>query len=673
MSSFLLGGLLVASAMVQGFAQTNRQAPPTFTPPPLPSQFSGTSLFAPGMDPNAPAEMVVMVDEPIGQVFKYLEALTGRIVLQQESMPSPTLNFNSQGKLTKAETVRAIETILTLNGVSVTAMGDKFIKAVPTASIRFQSPNIISGSALNLDPSQRHYSKVFEIRHLGLDEVTQIVNNLQTPGLSTQLILKKANSIMVTDSLTNLQQIERVLNKVDVPAKMKSEMVFRTLNYISAVELKDRLLGMSTGPLKNYMDGTSFFEADERTNQIIIVTDPNNMNIIKSVIDNLDVDAAPLTRTEVFYLKHAASDDVASLLNSLVSGQSSVSRDSSQGNKGGPPNVREGDLTPTVTLNSPDAASSNDQFSPYITIESDERSNAIIAFGTASDIRYVDNLISKVDIILAQVKIDVVIAEVNIGDTYKRGIDSFGLNLDDSKEITVGVNQLVSTAGEFVSAVADLPVRVGATLEDFTLNTVFQTAQTDSNVSIISAPTLVTTHNKEATIRAGEKRPIITASSTDSTGTSIRSQVQFQDIGIILTFKPLIGSNGIVQLEIEQTIDSVNGTTLIDGNEQPIVGSRSATSYVSVSDGEIIVLGGLQEVEKRVTEGRLFLLGQIPLLGDWLFSSKRDEEQVQDLVIFIRPQVIYDVNDAKRITDQMIERSEHEDSIRNYLQNNRFE
>lgn len=644
--------------------------PPNFTPPPLPPELRDSTRFAPGLNADDVVNAIVFVDEPVMSVFRYLEELTGKTVLQQESLPTPLLNFNSRGSLTRAEAVQALETILTLNGVSVTSLGDKFIKAVPTASIRYQSPDILVGSTLALPPTQRHYSKVFDIQHLNLDEVTQIVNNLQTPGLSTQLVLRKANAIMVTDSLTNLQQIERLLNRVDVPVKMNTQMIFRTLNYISAEDLKQRLSTMASGPLARYLDGETFFESDDRTNQIIILTHPSNVEIIESVISSLDVDAAPLTRTEVFYLKHAKSEEVASLLNALVSGQSSATRSSSNSSRPVVPRA-EGNAT-EIVRGSTGVEGTTDQFSPYITIESDERSNAIIAFGTSSDIRYISDLIEKVDVILAQVKIDVIIAEVNIGDKYNRGIDSFGVILDETDEITIGINQLLNSEGEVSNIISDLPVRIGATLENFTLSTVFQTAATDSDVTILSAPTLVTTHNKKATISAGEKRPVITGSSTDTTGSSIRSEVKLEDIGIELNVTPLIGSNGVVQLEIEQTIGTVNGTTLIDGNEQPIIGSRSATSYVSVGDGDVIVLGGLQEVRERLIEGRMFLLGQIPLLGDWIFSSKRRENTRLDLVIFIRPQVIYTTEQANQLSREIIRDNVQQSRIDGYLENLRI-
>ncbi|MCG8527743.1 MAG: hypothetical protein MI748_15285 [Opitutales bacterium] len=647
-----------------------RSGPPNFTPPPLPDELSDEQRFTPGLNPSDEFPELVLVDEPFSQVFRLLEELTGKMVLQGSNISNTTIiNFNSNGVLTRKEAVLAIESLLALNGVSITSMGEKFIKAIPTSSIRFSSPDLIEGSTLAMHPSQRLYMKVYELKHVLVDEVTQIVNALITPGLSTMQVFKKNNTVLVADNLSNLQQIERLINRVDVPIEMDSEMIFRTLYYISSEELKERLDRMAQGALGRFLNGETYFEADERTNQIIILTNPNNVPILDQVISSLDVDAAPLTKTEAFYLKHAQAVDVAGLLNSMISGVDTGGRNSNSNT----PNDRGAQPPPNANVSNTrrvsGESSNSDQFSPFITIEADERSNAIIAFGTDSDIRYISNLIDKVDVMLAQVKIDVIIAEVNIGGQHNRGIDSFGLNIDDADEITIGLNQLVDSAGAFAGA-SDLPFRIGSTLENFTLNTVFQTAQSDSDVTILSAPNLVTTHNKKAVIKAGEKRPVITGTTTDTIG--VRSSVDLQDIGIELSFTPLIGSNGVVQLEIEQTIDSVNGTTLIDGNEQPIIGSRSATSYVSVKDEDVIVLGGLQEVENRISEGKMFLLGQIPLLGDWLFSSKKEELQRQDLVIFIRPKVIYNTDDARAIAREVIEKHPTGEQVDSFIEGDGF-
>ncbi len=668
-----LGLSLIVVSLVSG--QPNRP-PPDFLPPPLPQDFQSNAPVSSNYNDDDIVDSLVLVDEPIQQVYRIIEELTGKMIVAQGNAPQVRINFNSRGSLTRKEAILALETLLSLNGITMTSLGEKFLRVVPTSSIRYQSPDMINGSTLDLPPSGRYYAKIYKLNYISVEDAVQIVNNIATPGLHTQVILSKSKALMVVDLLTNLQQIERIFTRVDVPTQLEEEMLFKSLSYISAVELKDRLTNMAQTSLNRYLGGNTFFEADERTNQIIILTQPRNVPLINQIIESLDVDSAPLTKTEVFYIKHAEAKEVATLLNALIRGQTINTGANVPGGATNPANRPETTPNPiqnTANLSARQDLEGQQQFSEYITIESDERSNAVLAYGTASDIRYIADVIDQIDIVLDQVKIDVIIAEVNIGNTNNRGIDRFGINLDSAKEITIGLNQLVGTDNSFGSPAADLPIRVGATLEAFTLNTVFQTAQTDSDVSILSTPSLMTTHNRKAVISSGERRPIITGTSTDNIGTSIRSSVDLTEIGIELTVTPLIGKNGVVQLEIEQTVETVTGTTTIDGNEQPIIGSRSATSFVSVADGQVIVLGGLQEQETRITENRIWLLGQIPLLGDWLFSSKTEQVNNQDLVIFIRPQIIYSSEDASRVSEETIRNNEREGTIRNFLDTGNLE
>jgi general secretion pathway protein D len=124
--------------------------------------------------------------------------------------------------------------------------------------------------------------------------------------------------------------------------------------------------------------------------------------------------------------------------------------------------------------------------------------------------------------------------------------------------------------------------------------------------------------------------------STVSGGTGYRSTVSAQDIGIDLSVKPLIGTDGSVQLEIKQAVNDVLGEVVIDGNPQPRIGKRTTESFVSVKSGEIIVLGGLQRTSKSRSTSRL---GPIPIIGDLLGTRTREDTRT-DLVFFLRPTVL---------------------------------
>jgi general secretion pathway protein D len=92
----------------------------------------------------------------------------------------------------------------------------------------------------------------------------------------------------------------------------------------------------------------------------------------------------------------------------------------------------------------------------------------------------------------------------------------------------------------------------------------------------------VVSHNEEGVINVSQSRPFETGSTsfTSSVG-NVQTQVEYRDVGIKLTATPLIGADGSVQLQIEQTIDTVqtvDDTTSGDVNTKPIIGKREANS-----------------------------------------------------------------------------------------------
>src|SRR5207302_1632430 len=65
------------------------------------------------------------------------------------------------------------------------------------------------------------------------------------------------------------------------------------------------------------------------------------------------------------------------------------------------------------------------------------RSNSIVVSGTVDDIRLIRELVDKIDVLLAQVRIEVVIAEVTLGDSQTSGIDALGLQVFASRLIGI--------------------------------------------------------------------------------------------------------------------------------------------------------------------------------------------------------------------------------------------
>ena len=627
-------------------------------------------------NPDETVGIIRMSDMGANAVLDMLERFTGRSVIRQQNLPAVKINFSSQMPMKKWEAVLALESLLSINGIAVTDLGDIFLKAVPAATIGTQAPGLIEDSTLNSIPSQKLFAKFFRLNYLSTKEAVPLLQPLLTQGAPVELV--KSNSLLVTDALVNLQRIETILQIIDQPPTNNLATLFFPLQYVSATEISKQLAELQKGGLKHYLENNTTFLPDERTNQLIVLTHPSNEGIISDFVDKLDIDVAPLTKTEIFFLKHADATEVTSLIEQVISSQQEAREEPSRQGRPeleqGPPEEQPEETAPKQ-IPAPStrgellasAGNKNLQFSDFVRIVADPRGNSILAYGTDSDLVYLKEIVEKIDTLLAQVRIEVVIAEVTLTEDRLRGIDAFsaGFKIKDLDEVAFNVSgpgtSRVPTGFSFAGLAEDLSIQA-----------VIDSARRNSEVTVLSSPTIVTTHNQEATINVGESRPVITASQSDSTlGTSIRSNVQFRDIGIELKVKPLIGANGIIQMEIDQKVESVVSTVTIDGNDQPIIGVRQATSFVSVADGGLIILGGLQELNKSEARSRLSFFGSLPIIGG-LFRAKTNEESRRELLMFIEPHIITETAEANRDAIEEIDQLKNKEQLETFRKSGTF-
>ena len=622
-------------------------------------------------NPDEVIGLIVLRDETALQVLDMLEKMTGKIILRRQDIAAVKINFNSRGELTKGEAVLALESLLSLNSIMLTDMGGRFMKAVPATSVNSHVPEMIVGSTLGLPASQQIYAKLFKFDYLQAEATSGTTVTPLLSQNSSVIVFPKSNAMLITDALINLQRIERIIDEMDKPQEIREEIQFIKLDYIQASEMQQRIENLISGPLKNYLEGTTSVTADERTNQLILITHPGNLEVIKNVIDSVDVDAAPLTSSEVFPLRQAQAVDVVSIIDEIISGQkegreedAKVAKDNKNANKKADvPNAKP-NATNSANTTSGNASNSSLQFSNFVGLSADERTNAIVAYGTHSDLKTLGELINLIDRPLPQVRIEAIITQVQLEDNESRGIDSFNLDYNlTGADSVVGGNE-INTSGT-----TEAGSSIAMSLKDFSLDLVLKTAESQSNVRVLSTPIIVVSHNQEATINVSQSRPIVTSStsSLNNSSNNTRSSVEYRDIGIQLTVKPLIGSDGTVQMEVEQLIEDVLGEVEIDGNEQPIIGKREATSYLSVRDRDVIVLGGLQENRQKAGNGSLEGLGDLPLVGG-LFGSKRREYTRTELIIFIQPTILTNPSDAAQDTSEQINAAIETYAVSQYLE-----
>ena len=646
------------------------QVPPA---PPAKSTFTTTvSKTNPDM-----VDSFKVSDVDIDAILNALEFFTGKSVVRPGQLQTSTYTLRITRPIPKAELVTALETLLALNNISVSPMGERFLKVVPLAQAKSEAPEMVTGSSLDLPPSGKIVTKLFELNFLRVSEFVPQIQPFMTPGIGGGIVqLEKSNVMLITDSLENIQRIERPAPGGRQAPREQPNPRFYTLHNAKASDIVQKIHAMLAGPAQNQLRATTTFTPDDRSGQIVVIADPREYPLFDSLIEKLDVNADPGTRNEVIYLKHADAKDVSTLLSQLITGQNSAAQKAGAAQVPVRPAMAGQPIplpaTPAVAAAPDSVFGGLTEFSNYVTVQPDERTNSVVVSGTADDIRLIKEVVDKIDILLAQVRIEVVIAEVTFSNTSNTGISSIQAAIGPAPNKGTSITNITaSIAGLGIMPAAGVtnsvnPINILASLSS--LGDI-------SHSKILQQSTIVTTHNKEAMITVTDQLPVITSSVTEplaagaATTSSFAqsSSVSYKDIGITLKVTPLIGDDGSVQLKIDQTVDNQGPSVVINGTSQPSILHREANSFVNTQSDELVVLGGFQSSTKSLDRQKLGILFEIPILSN-LLGFRSNETERSELLLFLRPHVLQ-ASEGTVDTHRAINGMSNKDQVNKFLTN----
>lgn len=296
------------------------------------------------------------------------------------------------------------------------------------------------------------------------------------------------------------------------------------------------------------------------------------------------------------------------------------------------------------------------------TIQVDERTNTLIAHDTPRRLEKLAELLAELDLPARQVLIEsrVVVANRNYGRNLGlrwgvTGADQRGegraLVFSGTGEATGRIAESLETSegepGALTAAdVADrysvsLPVagaagRFSLALlhPDYLLDLELAAMQAEGQGRLISAPRVLASDQREASIRQGVEIPYQEAASSGATTT------HFKHAALGLTVTPRITPRGQVILRLLVTKDSVGKIVATErGGAVPSIDTRRIETEVLVEDGQTLVLGGIRETESADTKSSVPYLGSIPGLGR-LFRSSINSSNETELLVFVTPTII---------------------------------
>ncbi len=279
----------------------------------------------------------------------------------------------------------------------------------------------------------------------------------------------------------------------------------------------------------------------------------------------------------------------------------------------------------------------------------DQQTNTLIICDTRENVDKMLDQVRQADQTPLQIMIEVVIIDVKLQDDTEIGVDwnhVFGRAVADYRPNTFdepwggATTDYSSALFDSVGAVgiADAASGIALSMIQDRIMVTLRALQQTQNFEILANPKILVVSGQEAEIKTIEEIPYEERSETSEGGQL--TSTEFKEIGITLTVKATVMDDGKILITIipEQSSDTGRTGQGSGNSDIPIVDKRQARTTLLMDDGQVFVMGGLRRKEKKITQSKVPLLGDMPIVGS-LFSNDQTIERNSELLVLIAPRI----------------------------------
>jgi len=260
----------------------------------------------------------------------------------------------------------------------------------------------------------------------------------------------------------------------------------------------------------------------------------------------------------------------------------------------------------------------------------DEKLNLVILRDSPEAVRVATQLVALQDVPEPEVMLEVEVLEIKRSRLVDLGISwpgSVSFAPLASLDGPVSIDQLRGLNRGNVGVISDLSATVNAN-------------KTDGDSNILANPRIRVRNKEKAKVVIGDKIPNISTTISSGVGGFASESVNYIDVGLTLNVEPTIYLNNEVGIRISLEVSTLgDSVTTRSGTVAYRIGTRSATTFLQLKDGENQVLAGLISNEDRSSGSKLPGIGDLPIVGR-LFGSTRDTSDRTEIVLSITPRLV---------------------------------
>jgi general secretion pathway protein D len=574
-------------------------------------------------------------DADITQIAEAVSAATGKTFIIDPRVRAQVTMLSSTPMSPEAF-YETFLSILQVYGFIAVPSGN-VVKILPDTNARtlpaIDLPDRVSAT------SDEIVTQVIDVRNVNAPALVPILRPM-IPQYGHLVAYPASNILIITDRASNVNRMMRIIRRIDQVGNQDVEIV--PLQNAGAAEVVRVVNSLYQGAAA--AEGTAIkVVADDRSNSVLIGGDQAQRLRLRALIAHLDTPLEAGGDTRVRYLHYANAEKLAPKLKEQMTGiAAAAAGPSAQGA----------------------AASAAQSAEKSAMVWADPTNNALIITAPAKLMRAIMAIIDKLDIRRPQVLVEAIIADVDYNKNAELGVN-WAAYSNSGSNVPAGsfVSPIGGTSIVDLATAVQNPANVSTTLlQGTTLGVgriaasgvnfaaIVRAIRTDTNDNIIATPSAMTMDNQEAELKVAQEVPFITgqytANNTAVVGGAVNpfQTIQREEVGTILKITPTISAEGS-QVMLKISIESSSLGQKPAGAVDLVTNKRTVSTTVLIEDGGIVVLGGLIEDDTSKGESRVPFLGNIPILG-LLFKTRNQTSSKQNLMIFIRPKIMRDANQA---------------------------
>ncbi|MDB4946495.1 MAG: hypothetical protein JWP97_6029 [Labilithrix sp.] len=625
--------------------------------------------------PKAPGDKVTLQleDAELGELVRTIGELTGkRFVIASANLAKMKATVYAPQKVTVAEAYQAFLAVLAANRLTVLPQAG-FYKIIESADVARQLTPIERG---DIPAEERYVTRIHRLQHLGAEDVANgVLSKLATKDASI-VPYAPSNLLIITETGSNLKRMLEILDTID-EAGEDDKLWLQPLRYVPSAQVEKQLSEIldlkkrADAPGSTGSGGGALhvgrIVALERPNALVIVATRGSYERILKVLEEIDVAADSSAQVRVVMLQHADAKKIVGPINEAIGGPSALAA------PGAPAAARTG--TGSVPAAVLEAGAK---------VSADETTNSLIVTATARDFVPIKAVIDALDRPKRQVFIEAVVLDVSTSRGLDLGVawhggEASSAALGGGTQTTYGgfrplTSALPPSSSElqaFALGVrgSDLPFVTGipgiSSIPSF--GAFLSAVATSKAADILSTPHILASDNTPAEIKvqlntslqpnAPQQSILPTGGVVPNVGSTVANN--YKPIGPRIKVTPHLNDSNEVRLDVDELISDIQSTPdKADTYGTISYVERTATTTLTVKDGETVVIGGLVRNRLSRSETKVPVLGDIPVLGA-LFRTRNDVSEKSNLILVLTPHIIRDSDDLRHIFERkMQERQE---------------